>query len=81
MIDKNHLNMIAYILKLYTVVRVLCCASKNIVKCPSTKINILNSRVVAFHRAQKTLEVQGPTPSPLALEMDMHASKAVFTGL
>jgi hypothetical protein len=28
-----------------------------------------------FHRAQKTLDFQGTTPFPLALVMDLHASK------
>ncbi len=35
-----------------------------------------------FHRAQQTLEFQGPTPSYLpSLVMDMHSSKTLWTGL
>ncbi len=30
-----------------------------------------------FHRAQKSLDFQGPTPSPLALLMDLHGARRI----
>jgi hypothetical protein len=33
-----------------------------------------------FHRAQKTLDFQGPIPLPLALVMDPHVSKTLRMG-
>jgi hypothetical protein len=33
-----------------------------------------------FHRAQKNLDLQGPTPFHLALVLDIYASKTLCTG-
>jgi hypothetical protein len=41
---------------------------------PETKSSML------FPGAQKSLDFQGPTPLPLALVMDLPASKALHTG-
>jgi hypothetical protein len=36
--------------------------------------------LMPFHRAQKTLDFQGPAPSHLSLVIDLHTSKTLHTG-